>query len=70
MTLLDYDSRRRLEERRAAIERELLETDAALERLERDLYGRCEVCKGAIGRHRLLALPLARYCMDCAVRGA
>jgi len=52
------------------IERELLETDAALTRLELDIYGRCEVCRGAIGRQRLLALPLARYCLDCASRDA
>jgi DnaK suppressor protein len=70
MIPLVLDSRRRLEERRVVIERELLETDAALARLERDLYGRCEVCGGAIGRQRLLALPLARYCLDCACTGA
>jgi DnaK suppressor protein len=70
MIPLGLDSRRRLEERRVVIERELSETDAALGRLERDQYGRCEVCGGAIGRQRLLALPLARYCLDCAFAGA
>jgi DnaK suppressor protein len=78
MTPLVNDSRRRLEERRAAIERaaadaptetvsrELVETQAALERLARGTYGRCEACGGAIGRQRLLALPAARFCIDCA----
>jgi DnaK suppressor protein len=78
MIPLAFDSRRRLEERRVAIEhaaaeaptgtvaRELEETQAALDRMERGNYGRCECCGGAIGRQRLLALPAARFCIDCA----
>ena len=45
--------------------RELAETHAALERLDRGTYGRCESCDGAIGRQRLLALPATRYCIGC-----
>jgi RNA polymerase-binding transcription factor DksA len=72
------DARRTLEQRRAAIERtlpeapteraweELAETQAALGRIEDGTYGRCEACGGAIGRQRLLALPLTRYCMSCS----
>jgi RNA polymerase-binding transcription factor len=78
MIPLAFDSLRRLEERRVAIERagsgaptdtvarELSETHAALDRLESGTYGRCEACGGAVGRQRLLALPTARYCIDCA----
>jgi len=71
------DARQRLEERRVAIERslpeaptetawrELAETQAALDRIEHGIYGRCELCGGAIGRQRLLALPATRYCISC-----
>jgi DnaK suppressor protein len=70
MTALAFESRHRLEARCAAIERELSETRAALLRMERGTYGRCDVCGGAIGRQRLLALPVARYCLECASRDA
>ena len=52
----------------AALAEELLETDAALERIERGSYGRCEKCGGAIGRQRLLALPAARLCIECTAK--
>ncbi len=78
MTPLASDAQRRLEERRAAIERalpeaptstawrELAETEAALDRIEHGTYGRCESCDGAIGRQRLLALPAIRHCIACS----
>jgi DnaK suppressor protein len=50
-----------------ALGEELVETDAALERIEQGRFGRCETCGGAIGRQRLLAMPAARYCINCAV---
>lgn len=53
---------------RTALKEELLETDAALERIEQGSYGRCEECGGAIGRQRLLALPAARFCIECTAR--
>ena len=77
MTPLATDAQRRLEERRAAIERslpeaptdnewrELAETESALVRIELGTYGRCELCGGAIGRQRLIALPAIRYCIGC-----
>jgi DnaK suppressor protein len=83
MTRLATEARRRLEEHRAALQRsldqaargagdaareELAETLAALERIERGAYGRCQSCAGAIGRQRLLALPAARYCIACGPR--
>jgi len=44
------------------------ETLAALERIERGTYGRCEVCDKDIATERLDALPYARHCTPCAAR--
>ena len=80
MTPLAADAWLRLEERRSALERvlaqggkgaeeatlELAETQAALDRIALGSYGRCASCGGAIGRQRLLAIPMARYCIGCA----
>ena len=81
MTPISIDARRRLQERLAALQRsmaglgsrvgeaaprDLAETQAALERIEKGTYGRCESCGGAIGRQRLLALPATRFCIECA----
>lgn len=53
---------------RTALAEELLETDAALDRIEQGSYGRCEKCGGAIGRQRLFALPAARLCIECSAK--
>jgi DnaK suppressor protein len=80
MTALAAVSKERLLKRRAALElaldkgtasqptaaaEELLETEAALARIEEGKFGRCDGCGGAIGRQRLLALPAARLCIEC-----
>jgi RNA polymerase-binding transcription factor DksA len=44
---------------------ELVETEAALARIEEGRFGRCDGCGGAIGRQRLLALPAVRLCIEC-----
>jgi RNA polymerase-binding transcription factor DksA len=44
----------------------LAEINAALERIDQGVYGRCEACRRAIRRERLQALPYARYCVACA----
>jgi len=66
-------ARRWLEQHLATLHRspafplhEAAETRAALTRIDRGVYGRCESCGGAIGRQRLLALPATRYCIACA----
>ncbi len=46
--------------------RELLDIDEALTRMAEGEFGRCARCGGAIGRHRLRAIPEARYCMTCS----
>lgn len=69
------EARRALERRRTSllarhstpeIERELVELNAALARMEAGTWGRCERCEGAIGRDRLRALPETRLCLPCA----
>jgi RNA polymerase-binding transcription factor DksA len=44
------------------------EVAAALGRIERGTFGRCEGCGEAIPGGRLRALPYARYCVGCARR--
>src|SRR3972149_2471747 len=46
-------------------EEELRSIDAALERLENNTFGICEVCDKKIPKPRLMALPFARLCLDC-----
>src|SRR5215831_8804387 len=43
----------------------LEEVDKALERVEAGSYGVCEECHGQVEAGRLLADPLARFCLDC-----
>ncbi len=42
--------------------------DAALSRLERGRYGRCEECGEEIPVPRLELLPFAAYCVDCQTK--
>ncbi|HXJ92290.1 MAG TPA: SpoIIE family protein phosphatase [Terriglobia bacterium] len=42
----------------------LSEVDAALARMDEGTYGICEVCHDTVEASRLLANPLARYCLD------
>lgn len=39
--------------------------DAALRKLDNEIYGICEHCKRKIEKKRLKALPSARYCLPC-----
>jgi len=53
----------------AANQRELLiQTEKALDRLDKGTYGQCEVCGEAIGKMRLMAFPRATLCMTCKQR--
>jgi RNA polymerase-binding transcription factor DksA len=48
-------------------ERLLEQIDAALERIDRGTFGRCEECQGPIlPRGRLDELPYTRHCVECA----
>jgi len=39
--------------------------EAALRKIEKGVYGRCESCRKFILRPRLEVMPWARYCMPC-----
>lgn len=45
---------------------ELEKIDTALERIERNEYGNCTLCKKAIAAERLKAIPFADRCINCA----
>jgi DnaK suppressor protein len=47
----------------------LAEVTAALDRIDRGTYGRCEACGKAVTKARLDALPHARHCIACARLG-
>ncbi|HLY10461.1 MAG TPA: TraR/DksA C4-type zinc finger protein [Planctomycetota bacterium] len=49
----------------ARVEEELEEIDDALERIDHRSYGVCEDCDTPIPWERLLAIPMARFCVDC-----
>jgi len=42
--------------------------DDALASLEEGTYGRCAECDADISEKRLVALPFARYCVECQSR--
>jgi DnaK suppressor protein len=46
----------------------LLQTERALERIDKGTYGVCESCGKAIGKARLLAFPRATLCVECKQR--
>lgn len=43
----------------------LREVDAALDRMDKGDYGRCEACGAQIPTERLDARPVARLCVSC-----
>ncbi|HTE54388.1 MAG TPA: TraR/DksA C4-type zinc finger protein [Kofleriaceae bacterium] len=45
---------------------ELQAIHAALERIERGIYGRCEDCQGAIEEARVEQVPWVRLCAACS----
>ncbi len=47
-----------------SVESELVELQAALERLDAGKYGSCEICGKPIAEGRLEAMPAARYCVE------
>ena len=49
---------------RDQVEEELVEIEAAFQRLERGEYGRCQACGRPIGDARLEAMPATRFCVE------
>lgn len=47
---------------------QLREVDAALDRIDKGKYGRCENCGSEIPEERLEARPVARLCVECKRR--
>jgi len=43
---------------------ELLQIEAAFQRVEQGTYGTCQACGRPIGTERLEALPATRFCVD------
>ena len=58
----------RAEGQRTDAQRELVELDAALERIAEGDYGVCASCGGTIPIERLRLLPAATLCVPCASR--
>jgi sigma-B regulation protein RsbU (phosphoserine phosphatase) len=52
-------------DRSAEVQRLLHEVDEALERMDQDRFGSCEVCHGSIEIERLNEDPLTTICLDC-----
>ena len=50
----------------AGEERLLGEINAAIDRIDRGTFGRCETCQKPIARERLRAVPYARCCIGCS----
>lgn len=48
-----------------SLEKQLKDVNAALERIEKGTYGRCEKCQKDIDPERLKASPEAATCVDC-----
>jgi RNA polymerase-binding transcription factor DksA len=46
------------------VENELVEVEAAFQRLERGTHGTCQACGRPIGDERLEAMPATRFCVD------
>ena len=46
------------------VDDELLEVEAAVQRLKRGSYGTCQACGRPIGEERLEAMPAARFCVE------
>lgn len=50
----------------SAAERELVEVDRAVERVQAGIHDRCERCGGEVPAERLRARPATRTCVSCA----
>ena len=48
-----------------AVSQELSKVERAIDRIDKHIYGRCEVCDGMIPIARLRALPFAEKCVIC-----
>lgn len=47
------------------LETQLKDIDSALNKIEKNDYGKCENCQEEIDKDRLKAYPAAKFCMKC-----
>jgi DnaK suppressor protein len=45
--------------------KELADIQNALDKMDKDTYGKCERCSREINEPRLKALPMVRHCISC-----
>lgn len=50
----------------SALERRRKEVKDAIEKIKLGSYGKCENCSVQIKKERLVAMPIAALCIDCA----
>jgi RNA polymerase-binding transcription factor DksA len=58
-----YEEERAIEQN---LELRLKAIDEALDKIDKNSYGICDKCSSPIGEKRLKAIPVARFCLDCA----
>jgi RNA polymerase-binding transcription factor DksA len=61
--ITDYEEERAVEQN---LEVRLKEINETLEKLEKGTYGICDKCSSPIDPKRLVVIPVARFCVDCA----
>ena len=58
----EYTDRLSLEH---TLEKELRDVNKAIEKIEKDDYGKCKYCKEEINKERLIARPTSTSCVAC-----
>jgi RNA polymerase-binding transcription factor DksA len=66
--LIETEGHDRIVGTRLELKQRLEEVKEALTKLRRGDYGSCENCGKAISKERLLALPTAKFCLDCEAK--
>jgi len=59
---VDQNADLMMKERKRSLIQEL---QGAIMRIDRGVFGICEVCEGRISERRLLAIPTSRFCIAC-----
>lgn len=64
----EESSHDRLEALEKELQLSLAEVNQALERIDKDSYGKCLSCKSFIDTERLAVKPTALYCVSCEAK--
>lgn len=62
-SITDYEEERAVEQN---LELRLREAEVTLKKIDGGTYGICEKCASPIDARRLRAVPVAKFCVDCA----